>query len=82
METQTQSRPQPPKAAGLTNILNKEEHPVNLNGAPQQLRDSGFYSTADVSSKRKSMLSPLRGSVAFADLMLQTPQRRPLASMA
>lgn len=52
MESHTQPRPQPPKAAGLNNILNNDDHMPSSNGAPPQLRDSGFYSTADVSSKR------------------------------
>ncbi|KAF4122518.1 Helix-loop-helix DNA-binding domain [Geosmithia morbida] len=57
---EAQPRPQPPKAAGLTNILNKEEHPASTNGAPP-LRDSGFYSTADVSSKHTSAASFVNG---------------------
>ncbi|KAL3961891.1 hypothetical protein ACCO45_003414 [Purpureocillium lilacinum] len=53
METQTQQqqRPAPTKAAGLTNILNQEDQPPNHSIPPPQLRDSGFYSTAEASSK-------------------------------
>ncbi|KAJ6445734.1 HLH transcription factor (Hpa3) [Purpureocillium lavendulum] len=53
METQTQhqQRPAPTKAAGLTNILNQEDQPRSHNVPPVQLRDSGFYSTAEASSK-------------------------------
>lgn len=52
METQTQQPVAPPKAAGLNNILNNDDRP-STNGPPLQLRDSGFYSTAEASSKRK-----------------------------
>ncbi|OAA64893.1 Helix-loop-helix DNA-binding protein [Cordyceps fumosorosea ARSEF 2679] len=40
-------------AAGLTNILNQDEPPVQ-SAPPPQLRDSGFYSTAEASSKHNS----------------------------
>lgn len=49
METQTHR----PANAALTNILNKEE-PPSKSAPPPQLRDSGFYSTAEASSKRPS----------------------------
>jgi hypothetical protein len=53
METAAQPRPQPPK--GLNKLLNNDEPPVN---GTSQLRDSGFYSTDGISSKRmSSMLS-------------------------
>jgi hypothetical protein len=53
-----QPRPPPPKAAGLNNILN-DDQPPNSNGhTPSHLRDSGFYSTAEASSKRKSLILP------------------------
>ncbi|TQV95749.1 hypothetical protein V2A60_000927 [Cordyceps javanica] len=43
----------PANAAGLTNILNKDE-PSAQSAPPPQLRDSGFYSTAEASSKHNS----------------------------
>lgn len=49
-----QPRPLTNNAAGLNNILNRDE-PQSQAAAPQhlpQLRDSGFYSTAEASSKR------------------------------
>jgi len=52
-----QPRPPPPKAAGLNNILNNDDHPPNSNGPPPQHRDSGFYSTTDISSKHTSSAS-------------------------
>ena len=58
MDARTQSRPHLPKAAGLNNILNNDDPTPSSNGAPP-LRDSGFYSTADVSSKRVFSLSPV-----------------------
>ncbi|OAQ96959.1 hypothetical protein LLEC1_05773 [Akanthomyces lecanii] len=50
----------PANAAGLTNILNQDEPPTQ-SAPPPQLRDSGFYSTAETSSKRPylwCLLSP------------------------
>ncbi|KAH7326596.1 putative HLH transcription factor [Stachybotrys elegans] len=44
------------KAAGLTNILNNDDQPPN-HAPPAQLRDSGFYSTAEASSKHTSAAS-------------------------
>ncbi|KAM3562627.1 hypothetical protein ARSEF4850_002688 [Beauveria asiatica] len=46
----------PANAAGLTNILNKDEPPAQ-SAPPPQLRDSGFYSTAEASSKHTSSAS-------------------------
>ncbi|PHH67484.1 hypothetical protein CDD80_806 [Ophiocordyceps camponoti-rufipedis] len=51
MEAQ-QQRPTPAKAAGLTNILNQDDQPSAHNAPLPQLRDSGFYSTADTSSSK------------------------------
>ncbi|RDA83706.1 hypothetical protein CP532_1088 [Ophiocordyceps camponoti-leonardi (nom. inval.)] len=58
MESQAQQqRPTPAKAAGLTNILNQDDQP-SVHSAPlPQLRDSGFYSTTDTSSKHTSAAS-------------------------
>ncbi|RCI07846.1 hypothetical protein L249_5810 [Ophiocordyceps polyrhachis-furcata BCC 54312] len=58
MESQAQQqRPTPAKAAGLTNILNQDDQP-SVHSAPlPQLRDSGFYSTTDASSKHTSAAS-------------------------
>lgn len=52
MDSQAQAQPPRPatKTAGLTNILNNDEQ----SNPPHQLRDSGFYSTAEASSKRTS----------------------------
>lgn len=47
-----QQRLAPTKAAGVTNILNQEDQPPAHNASLPQLRDSGFYSTAEASSKR------------------------------
>ncbi|UKZ73218.1 hypothetical protein TrVFT333_000860 [Trichoderma virens FT-333] len=55
METQTQQRMLPSKSAGLTNILNRDERAPS-HAAPQ-LRDSGFYSTHETSSKHNSAAS-------------------------
>ncbi|PFH55568.1 hypothetical protein XA68_18030 [Ophiocordyceps unilateralis] len=56
MEAQ-QQRPTPAKAAGLTNILNQDDQPSAHNAPLPQLRDSGFYSTTDASSKHTSAAS-------------------------
>ncbi|CAM1507144.1 Fc.00g067850.m01.CDS01 [Cosmosporella sp. VM-42] len=53
---ETQQRPPAPKAAGLTNILNDEHHVPTHNGPPH-MRDSGFYSNTDASSKHTSAAS-------------------------
>jgi hypothetical protein len=42
----------PPKAAGLNNILNSEHAPGTIQSGPPHMRDSGFYSNGDASSKR------------------------------
>ncbi|VUC22423.1 unnamed protein product [Clonostachys rosea] len=55
MDAHVHPRPQLPKAAGLSNILN--EDPSSTNGPPPQLRDSGFYSTTDTASKHTSATS-------------------------
>lgn len=53
METQSQQhRPAPAKSAGLTNILNQDDQAPNHGAPSSQLRDSGFYSTTEASSKR------------------------------
>jgi hypothetical protein len=52
-----QPRPAANNAAGLTNILNKDDHPPAHHIPPPQLRDSGFYSTAEASSKHTSAAS-------------------------
>ncbi|RDA89778.1 hypothetical protein CP533_4689 [Ophiocordyceps camponoti-saundersi (nom. inval.)] len=58
MESQAQQqRPAPAKAAGLTNILNQDDQPSVHNAPLPQLRDSGFYSTTDASSKHTSAAS-------------------------
>ncbi|PTB69902.1 hypothetical protein BBK36DRAFT_1111127 [Trichoderma citrinoviride] len=60
METQTQQRMLPSKMAGLPNILNSEEQAPSsaVPAAPApQLRDSGFYSTHETSSKHASTAS-------------------------
>ncbi|KHN94456.1 Helix-loop-helix DNA-binding protein [Metarhizium album ARSEF 1941] len=56
METQSHPPVAPHKAAGLNNILNNDDRP-SPNGPPLQLRDSGFYSTAEASSKHTSAAS-------------------------
>ncbi|RFU75614.1 hlh transcription factor hpa3 [Trichoderma arundinaceum] len=57
METQTQQRMLPSKSAGLTNILNRDERVPSHTTAAPQLRDSGFYSTHENSSKHTSAAS-------------------------
>ncbi|KJZ76531.1 hypothetical protein HIM_03867 [Hirsutella minnesotensis 3608] len=58
METHAQQqRSAPAKAAGLTNILNRDDHHPAHNASLPQLRDSGFYSTAEASSKHTSAAS-------------------------
>ncbi|ODA81935.1 hypothetical protein RJ55_00440 [Drechmeria coniospora] len=70
MQTQTQTETQAQalaqqhprmhvKTAGLPNILNRDGPPPMQmqNGPPLQLRDSGFYSTAEASSKHTSAAS-------------------------
>lgn len=55
METHNQQRP-PPKTAGLPNILNDDHGPASGPNPPPHLRDSGFYSNADASSKRMPLI--------------------------
>ena len=58
MEPQNHPLPAaPPKTAGLNNILNNDDHPSKPGVPLSQLRDSGFYSTGEVSSKRKSWIA-------------------------
>ncbi|TFB04027.1 Protein esc1 [Trichoderma ghanense] len=57
MEPQTQQRMLPSKMAGLPNILNSEERAPSPAVAAPQLRDSGFYSTHETSSKHASTAS-------------------------
>lgn len=52
-----QPRPPAPKAAGLNNILNDDQPPSSNGHTPSHLRDSGFYSTAEASSKHTSAAS-------------------------
>lgn len=52
-----QPRPPPPKAAGLNNILNDDQPTNSSANTPSHLRDSGFYSTAEASSKHTSAAS-------------------------
>lgn len=55
MATTDQPRPLTTNAAGLNNILNRDEpNSQAVAAAPHftQLRDSGFYSTGEASSKR------------------------------
>ncbi|KAG6002109.1 hypothetical protein E4U21_003461 [Claviceps maximensis] len=40
--------------AGLTNILNNDEQPATNSHPPPHLRDSGFFSTTEMSSKHTS----------------------------
>lgn len=47
----------PPKAAGLNNILNSEHAPGPIQSGPPHMRDSGFYSNGDASSKHTSAAS-------------------------
>ncbi|QUC18171.1 uncharacterized protein UV8b_02412 [Ustilaginoidea virens] len=57
METQFQHQSVPPKPAGLNNILNSDDQPSTTGHHPPHLRDSGFYSTAEASSKHTSAAS-------------------------
>jgi hypothetical protein len=54
---ESHSRAPTVKAAGLTNILNSDDQPRAHPIPPPQLRDSGFYSTAEASSKHTSAAS-------------------------
>ncbi|KAL7932174.1 hypothetical protein V8C35DRAFT_96318 [Trichoderma chlorosporum] len=55
MEAQT--RMLPSKSAGLNNILNVDERAPSHGAPGSQLRDSGFYSTHETSSKHNSAAS-------------------------
>ncbi|KAI5466717.1 hypothetical protein BGZ63DRAFT_430021 [Mariannaea sp. PMI_226] len=55
MDAHSQQRPPPPKTAGLPNILN--DIPAPGSNTHPHLRDSGFYSNADASSKHTSAAS-------------------------
>ncbi|KAM0514592.1 hypothetical protein ACHAPE_006587 [Trichoderma viride] len=57
MEAQAPQRMLPTKPAGLTNILNRDDQAPSHTAAAPQLRDSGFYSTHDNSSKHTSAAS-------------------------
>lgn len=74
MDPSSQSRPQPPKAAGLTNILNNEDQPPKPPGPLPHLRDSGFYSNTDISSKRET--DPSTASERHARKHRHSPARR------
>ncbi|KAL7788657.1 hypothetical protein V8C37DRAFT_234132 [Trichoderma ceciliae] len=71
MEAQTQQRMLPSKSAGLTNILNRDERVPSHTPAASQLRDSGFYSTHETSSKPASFtvsgLSPAGSGYSSVD---------------
>lgn len=58
MEAQAPQRTLPSKSAGLTNILNRDDRAPAHTAAAPQLRDSGFYSTHDNSSKPASFTVP------------------------
>ncbi|KAF4963168.1 hypothetical protein FSARC_8794 [Fusarium sarcochroum] len=57
MDVHNQQRLPPPKSAGLTSILNSDHAPAPLPSGPPHMRDSGFYSNADASSKHTSAAS-------------------------
>ncbi|KAH8130968.1 hypothetical protein ACSS6W_006638 [Trichoderma asperelloides] len=57
MEAQVQQRTLPTKSAGLTNILNRDDRAPSHTTTAPQLRDSGFYSTHENSSKHTSAAS-------------------------
>ncbi|KAM0254773.1 hypothetical protein ACHAQJ_006430 [Trichoderma viride] len=57
MEAQIQQRMLPSKSAGLTNILNRDDRAPSHTATAPQLRDSGFYSTHETSSKHTSAAS-------------------------
>ncbi|KAF4446626.1 hypothetical protein F53441_9757 [Fusarium austroafricanum] len=56
MDVHNQRLP-PPKSAGLNNILNSDNAPASIANGPPHMRDSGFYSNADASSKHTSAAS-------------------------
>lgn len=55
MDTHNQQRLPPPKA-GLNNILNSDHGPGPIPNGPPHMRDSGFYSNGDASSKRTLLI--------------------------
>lgn len=57
MEIQNLQSTAPPKVAGLNNILNNDDQPAPNGHPPPHLRDSGFYSTTEMSSKHTSAAS-------------------------
>jgi hypothetical protein len=57
MDGNNQQRPPPPKAAGLNNILNSDHAPGHIPNGPPHMRDSGFYSNGDASSKRTLLIA-------------------------
>ncbi|KAM5356144.1 hypothetical protein ACJ41O_002790 [Fusarium nematophilum] len=57
MDVHGQQRPPAPKSAGLTSILNNDHPPGSAPNGPPHMRDSGFYSNADASSKHTSAAS-------------------------
>ncbi|KAM0343335.1 hypothetical protein ACHAPU_008656 [Fusarium lateritium] len=56
MDVHNQQRLPPPKSAGLNNILNSDHAPASIPNGPPHMRDSGFYSNADASSKRTPLI--------------------------
>lgn len=57
MDIHNQQRlPAAPKLAGLNNILNTDHAPAPIPNGPPHMRDSGFYSNADASSKRTLLI--------------------------
>jgi hypothetical protein len=57
MDVHNQPRLPPPKPVGLNNILNNDNAPVSIVNGPPHMRDSGFYSNADASSKRTLLIT-------------------------
>ncbi|EXM28406.1 hypothetical protein AU210_000765 [Fusarium oxysporum f. sp. radicis-cucumerinum] len=57
MDVHNQPRLPPPKPVGLNNILNNDNAPVSIVNGPPHMRDSGFYSNTDASSKHTSAAS-------------------------
>lgn len=82
METQTQQRMLPSKPAGLTNILNRDDRTPNHTSPVPQLRDSGFYSTHETSSKRMSPWIETPSSPQRAALRVYSPSAETDSSAA
>lgn len=57
MDARTQQRPPAHKSVGLTSILNNDSTSSSGHNGPPRMRDSGFYSNADASSKHTSAAS-------------------------